>query len=126
MNTKKTNTTANDQVNRDAASIVPTSETDDGGSGSTPCSPRPRMQLKDMTNLKDWHPGYLDLTDPLVVFHGKKIVGSEYLPGGVTLYFSDGTKGVIEMMMNRDKFEVEHGKMITNGELYLTGSVSKI
>jgi hypothetical protein len=29
---------ANDQVNRDAASVVPTSETADGGSGSTPCS----------------------------------------------------------------------------------------
>jgi hypothetical protein len=29
----------NDQVNRDAASDVPTSETADGGSGSTPCSP---------------------------------------------------------------------------------------
>lgn len=28
----------NDQVNRDAASEVPTSETSDGGSGSTPCS----------------------------------------------------------------------------------------
>ena len=28
----------NDQVNRDAASVVPTSESVDGGSGSTPCS----------------------------------------------------------------------------------------
>ncbi len=33
------NMKTNNQVNRDAASGVPTSETTNGGSGSTPCSP---------------------------------------------------------------------------------------
>ena len=114
---------ANDQVNPDAADGV---ECDKRRSPAARVERfvRPLMRLEDMTSLKDWHPGNLDLTDPLVVFHSKKIVGSEWMPGGITLYFSDGTKGVIEMMMSRDKFEVEHGKMITNGELYLTGSVS--
>lgn len=32
------NLKTNDQVNRDAASVVPTPTTEDGGSGSTHCS----------------------------------------------------------------------------------------
>ena len=37
------NMKTNDQVNRDAASGVPTSETADGGSGSTPWSPPTKL-----------------------------------------------------------------------------------
>jgi hypothetical protein len=50
------NMKTNDQVNRDAASVVPTSETEDGGSGSTHCSPLFAFMSEQIGGDMSWGP----------------------------------------------------------------------
>ena len=90
---------ANDQVNRaeatasteaqnaDAASVVPTPTTEDGGSGSTPCS--------------------FSEINPFIGFEGKTLERTKYLGGGLRFYFTDGTSGFVDIVVPTDKISVK-------------------
>jgi hypothetical protein len=97
---------ANDQVNRDAASVVPTSETADGGSGSTHCS--------------------FSAINPFKQFDGKTIERTEYRGGDLRLHFTDGTSGYVDIVVPTDKVSVrEMLDYQTKGILILSGGIRK-
>ena len=84
--------------------------------------PRPLVK-KNMISLKDWHPGNLDLTNPFSIFDGKRIRKTSWMPGGVDIWFTDGTRGYIEMMIHQDQFNADVADMIKHGEMYLTAGL---
>ena len=97
----------NDQVNRDAASVVPTSETTNGGSGSTHCS--------------------FSAINPFKQFDGKTIERTEYCGGVLRLYFTDETSGFIDIVVPTDKISVK--EMIAyqaEGILVLSGGMKSL
>jgi hypothetical protein len=94
----------NDQVYRDAASVVPTSETENGGSGSTD--------------------GSFSAFNPFGEFEGKTIDRTEYFGGGLRFYFTDGTSGFVDIVVPTDKISVK--EMIAyqaKGILVLSGGM---
>lgn len=86
-----------------------------------------KVTQEEVMSLRGWWPDESDCShikeNPFKVIEGKQILRTHWMPGGVDLEFCDGSKGYIDIMIHRDQFNVECGKMMIEGELFITAGL---